>query len=377
MSAAASRALRAALHLPVVLPVAALLLLGLLFLSGVDKAGQQVTGIAVGLAIGAVLVLVPYKQLVAKAYLFYVANIVLLVLVLFVADEVKGSQRWIKVPVFGNMQPSEFMKLTLVLTLSRFIRFKSSYKTFKGLGAPFLLTVVPMALVLRQPDLGTALLCVPILFTMLFVAGARARHLLVITVLGLASLAPVYTLLGDYQKARIDGFIGHLVSGDAPAQERKHHRQAKGYQLYQSQIALGSGGLAGVGIGEGNAHAAAWVPENHTDFIFSVVGNEAGFLGTALVLALFGALLLAILAVAWRHREPAGRLLCAGVFALFAAQAIVNVAMTVGLLPITGLTLPFLSYGRSSVVTSLAAIALVCNVAARPSYEFGPDDFSS
>lgn len=373
MGPLASRAARAALFWPVVAPSAALLLLGLLFLSGLDLADKQASGLAVGLAAFVVIVLVPYKQIVAKAYLLYAGNIGLLVLVLLSAEEVNGSKRWLEVPVFGNMQPSEFMKLTLVLTLARFIRFKSSYKTFKGLGAPFLLTMAPMALVLPQPDLGTALLCVPILFAMLVAAGARARHLLLIVALGLASLLPVYSVLNPYQQARITGFLGHLFAG---GQEGRHNRQDEGYQLHRSLVAIGSGGVTGVGVGEGRAHAAAWVPEHHTDFVFAVVGNEAGFVGAALIVLLLCALLFAVLGVAWRHREPAGRLLCVGVFALLGAQSFVNLAMTVGLLPITGLTLPFLSYGRSSLVTTAAAVALVCNVAARPSYEFGRDDFA-
>ncbi len=367
--------LRAALHWPVLLPAAGLVLLGLAFLKSFDLAATQAVGAAAGCALAIALVLVPYKEWVAKAYLLYAGNILLLVLVLVAGRVANNSRRWLEIPLLGQFQPSEFMKLTLVLTLARFIRFKSSYKTFKGLTAPFLLTFLPMALVLPQPDLGTALLCIPVLFTMLFCAGARTRHLLAIALLGAASMLPVYGMLHDYQKARITSYFATFVSGGGEERARRHEREGKGYQLHQSLVAIGSGGVMGVGVGEGKAHAAAWVPERHTDFIFAVVGNESGFLGAAFVLFLFGVLLTAILAVAWRHRDPAGRLLCVGVFALLGAQAFVNVAMTVGLVPITGVTLPFLSFGRSSLVTSLAAIGLVCNVAARPSYEFGRGDF--
>ncbi|MGH7163372.1 MAG: rod shape-determining protein RodA [Planctomycetota bacterium] len=385
MRVAAGRGWRGALYWPLLAPAAALTAFGLLFLSGVvvdrgpihmdDWHVRQVSGVAVGLALAVVCVLVPYKALVAQAYLLYAGTLALLVLVLAAGVTRNGAQRWID--LFGfDVQPSEVMKLTLVLTLARFIRFRSSYKTFKGLGAPFLLTLLPMALVLKQPDLGTALLCIPILFTMLFVAGARLKHLLTIVVLGTLSILPVYEWgLKPYQRDRVDAFLFSLVPSRHEGSDARHYRQGDGYQMHQSQVAIGSGGWTGVGLGEGHGHASGRVPERQTDFIFAVLGNEWGLFGGLLVLVLYALLLVAILAVAVRHRDPAGRLICVGVFALFAFQTFINLAMTVGLMPVTGLTLPFLSYGRSSMVASLAAVALVCNVAARPSYEFGRRDF--
>jgi hypothetical protein len=231
---------------------------------------------------------------------------------------------------------------------------------------------------------------------------------------------PVYRWgLEPYQRSRIDGFLAQLglvdpggadeteddpkarekddpkaVEKDDPKavekdarkardEKRKARREAnrkalekkENYQVTKSKVAIGSGGLGGVGHGRGEEHALYWVPERHTDFIFAGVANEWGFMGSLAVLALFGWLLAAILGVALRQRDPAGRLICIGVFALFGFQAFINIAMTVGLMPVTGLTLPFLSHGRSSVVVSILAVALVCNVAARPAYEFGRGDF--
>jgi rod shape determining protein RodA len=390
--------LRGALHWPVLVPAMLLLVFGVVVLSGLEVlvAGKwlggwhlrQITGIVVGAAAGAVVLLVPYKSLVSRAYLFYAFNLVLLALVLVAGPMRNESQRWLT--LFGfDFQPSELMKLTLVLTLARFIRFRSSYKTFRGLWAPFGLTLLPMALILKQPDLGTALLCIPILFTMLFVAGARARHLATIVLLGTLSMFPVYLWsLKPYQKSRIDGFLAqlgieerdHTAQTEAERiQRKKANRKAlknkENYQVSKSKVAIGSGGLGGVGHGRGEEHALYWVPERHTDFIFAGVANEWGLMGSLAVLALFGWLLAAILGVALRQRDPAGRLICIGVFALFGFQAFINIAMTVGLMPVTGLTLPFMSHGRSSVVVSILAVALVCNVAARPSYEFGRGDF--
>ncbi|MHC4135103.1 MAG: FtsW/RodA/SpoVE family cell cycle protein [Planctomycetota bacterium] len=414
MRAAVVANLRGALHWPVLVPAALLLVFGVVVLSGLEVlvAGKwqgawhlrQITGIVVGTAAGAVVLLVPYKSLVSRAYLVYAFNLFLLALVLVAGPIRNESRRWLA--LFGfDFQPSELMKLTLVLTLARFIRFRSSYKTFRGLWAPFGLTLLPMALILKQPDLGTALLCIPILFTMLFVAGARARHLATIVLLGTLAMFPVYHWgLRPYQKSRIDGFLAQLglVSGgdadqteadrkaleksdrkarekaDRKAREkadRKALEKKENYQVTKSKVAIGSGGLGGVGHGRGEEHALYWVPERHTDFIFAGVANEWGFMGSLAVLALFGWLLAAILGVALRQRDPAGRLICIGVFALFGFQAFINIAMTVGLMPVTGLTLPFLSHGRSSVVVSILAVALVCNVAARPAYEFGRGDF--
>ena len=379
--------LRPALHWPVIVPAALLLVTGLLLLSRVTiRVGgvwldewhtRQITGIALGLAGAVVIVLVPYKTLVRHAYLFYVIVLAMLVVVLLFGAERKQAQRWLT--LFGfDFQPSELMKLTLVVTLARFIRFRSSYKTFRGLGAPFLLTLIPMAMILKQPDLGTALLCVPLLFTMLFVAGARMRHLALIMVLGVAMMFPVYKWgLKPYQKQRLDGFLVQLALLESPetTKEVQELERGQNFQVSKSKIAIGSGGFLGASDDGGESLALFWVPERHNDFVFTVAGNAWGLAGCALILLLFAWLLLAILHLASRHRDPAGRLLCVGVFALFGFQAFVNLAMTVGLVPITGLTLPFLSYGRSSVVVSILAIALVCNVAARPSYEFGRGDF--
>ncbi|MFQ5845518.1 MAG: rod shape-determining protein RodA [Planctomycetota bacterium] len=383
MRASLAQSLRERLYAPVVLPCCCLVLVGLLVLWSAGKGGgplpiddwhvRQLTAVAVGLVVGAVLLLVPFKRLVAHAYLLYWVNVFLLVLVLLVAPLRKGTQRWINLLGF-DLQPSEYMKLTLVVTLARYIRFRSSYKTFKGLGAPFLLTLLPMALVLKQPDLGTAILLIPILFTMLFVAGARLRHLATIVLLGALAMVPVYTLgLQPYQKERIQAFVRQLPG--VPEAVDEHHAASSGYQLLRSKAAVGSGGVFGVGLGSAGENAAGQVPERHTDFIFAVLAHEWGLFGGVVLLALWTLVLVAILQVALRQRDPAGRLLCVGVFALFGAQAFINIAMTVGLMPVTGLTLPFVSYGRSSLVVSLAAVALVCNVATRPSYEFGRGDF--
>lgn len=385
MRADFARGLRFPLYWPAVLPTLGLLLVGILVLSGLEvRLGLvwvdnwhvlQLIGVLIGLAAAAALLLVPYKTIVDRAYVYYGLNLLLLVLVLLVGSERNNARRWLAFPGF-DFQPSELMKLTIVITLARFIRFRSSYKTFTGLWAPFLLTLVPMALVLVQPDLGTALLFVPILFTMLFAAGARARHLATVVLLGAAAMVPFYEWgLKPYQRERIGGFLVQLGVMKNSSAQSKAMAKDENYQLEQSKIAVGAGGFLGADEDEPGGQVLYRVPERQTDFVFAALANRWGFLGGFLVFALLGWLLVAILAVAARHRDPAGRLLCLGVFAMLGGQAFINLAMTVGLMPVTGLTLPFVSYGRSSLVVCILAVALVCNVAARPAYEFGRGDF--
>ncbi len=380
-----ARGLRIPLYWPAALPTLVLLLLGILVLSGLEvRLGLvwvdnwdmlQLIGVVIGLAAAAALLLVPYKTIVSRAYVFYACNMFLLLLVLVAGAERNNARRWLKLPGF-DFQPSELMKLTLVVTLARFIRFRSSYKTFTGLWAPFLLTLIPMALILVQPDLGTALLFIPILFTMLFAAGARARHLALVVLLGAAGIVPLYEWgLRPYQRDRIDGFLVQLGLVDRGDAHMKAMAKDENYQLEQSKIAVGAGGFLGADEGGPGGQVLYRVPERQTDFVFAALANRWGFLGGVLVLGLLGWLLVAILAVAARHRDPAGKLLCLGVFAMLGGQAFINLAMTVGLMPVTGLTLPFVSYGRSSIVVCILAVALVCNVAARPAYEFGRGDF--
>jgi rod shape determining protein RodA len=358
-------------------------------------ATRQLRWVLVGTAISAVVLLIPYKTIVERAYVGYGLSLLLLVAVLFTSKR-NGATRWIQIGSFG-FQPSELMKLTLILTLARFIRFKSSYKTFGGLGAPFLLTLVPMGLIIMQPDLGTALLCIPLLFVTLFAAGARPRHLALITVLGALAIFPVYKYgLEPYQRDRVDGFLAQLPlvpkrekkmpaedPNRTPSQRRQELRakqraeramaQGNDYQVLQSKIAVGTGSWLGMAPEEGDAIGR--LPERHNDFIFPVIANRWGFIGCAFLLATYFWLLGAILLVALKQRDPAGRLICIGAFAVLGAQAFVNIAMTVGLMPITGMTLPFVSYGGTSLIVSMLLVALVCNVAGRPSFEFGRGDF--
>lgn len=322
----------------------------------------QLVRVALSLLVFLAVVAVPYDRIGRHAPAIYLGGLALLVAVLFVGREANGSSRWIPLG-FMDLQPSEVMKLALIVALAQAMRFRDSLEGWTGLIAPFALTLVPMVLILGQPDLGTTLIFLPILFTMLLVGGARLPHLGLIAACGLVA-APLAFVFGlkAYQKARITAFIDPEASP-----------LGAGYQILQSLTAVGSGRLTGRGYGEGTQTHLQFLPERHTDFIFAVIAEEWGFLGAGALLVLFGVLLLCCLGIAARTRDPVGRLMVIGVAALIGTQVIINTGMTVGLMPITGLTLPFVSFGGSSLVVSLMAMALVVNVALRPVPLFGCD----
>lgn len=321
--------------------------------------------VVAGVVLMAVLTRIPYQKFGPLAHPFY--WIVIVLLVLLVLDRFvdlplipvkRNTRRWIELGPF-TLQPSEFMKVALVVALARYLRFRSSYRRWLGLVPPFLLTLLPMVLILRQPDLGTLLMLLPALFAMLFVAGARLRHLATIVLLGLATL-PLFYFFGmkDYQRQRV-----LVVFRQGVDDERWHMDQ--GYQLRQSKVALGMGGVFGEGYGEGLFVRHGLLPEEHNDFIFAIIGNQIGLIGGLIVILAYGVIVLVGLEIATATNDPFGRLLAVGMVVMIAAQALLNICMTVGLAPITGMPLPFVSYGGSSLLANFIALGLLVNVGLR------------
>jgi rod shape determining protein RodA len=315
------------------------------------------------------LTLVPsYRRIGQYAYWIYALLVLLLALLLvdkygidlpFISGSRNNSVwRWIQVGPL-SIQPSEFMKVGLVLALAYYLRYRKSYRTWRGLIPPFLLTLLPMLLILKQPDLGTLLMLLPVLFVMLFVAGARLRHLATIVLLGCATV-PVFYFFGmeDYQRERIQVLFKQNI-----ADETWHNDQ--GYQLRQSLIALGTGGLVGEGYGEGAFVRYNLLPEEHNDFIFAVIGNQWGLAGCVIVILAYVVIIVCGLEVAMLTNDPFGRLLAVGVVVMIVVQALLNICMNLGLAPITGMTLPFVSAGGSSLWANFLALGLLVNVAQR------------
>lgn len=321
-----------------------------------------------------------YQKIGQLAYPLYA--LVVFLLLLLVLDRYvdlplipvkRNTRRWIEFGV-AAIQPSEFMKPVLILALARYLRFRESFRRWSGLLPPFLFTLLPMVLIHLQPDLGTLLMLLPVLFGMLFVAGARLRHLALIVLLGCATL-PLFYFYGmaDYQKQRIEVLFKQNIDDE-------HWHMNQGYQLRQSKVALGTGGPTGEGYGRGAFVQYSLLPEEHNDFIFAIIGHQWGLVGGALVILAYALIVICGLEVALVTNDPFGRLLAVGVVVMIVVQAIINIGMTLGLAPITGMTLPFVSFGGSSLWANFIALGLLVNVAqrrplliAKPPFEYEDD----
>lgn len=330
-------------------------------------ANRQVLWLSISIAVLLVSMAIPYRVLKEWAYPTMIAATVLLVLVYFCPPR-NGARRWIPLG-FMTLQPSELAKIAFILAMSRYLMFRENHRTLLGLIPPFLMTILPVLLILREPDLGTSLLFLPVLFALLFVAGARRRHLFAAITCGVL-LAPVlWSVMSVEQKSRVTAVFLQQDSGDPETGD--------GYHLQQSKQLLALGGVWG------SSHsgmrlkdpAAYRLPASRTDFVFCLIGESWGLPGTLSVLILFAGFCVFGLQVAAATRDPFGRLVATGIVGMIMTQALINTAMTVGLAPITGLTLPLLSYGGSSLVTTCFAIGLLTNIAFRPGYDVAGQPF--
>lgn len=353
----------------------------------------------VGLGSVVLINLISYRRLGQAGYWLYAAVLVILAVLLIdkfidlpFVPVINGSRRWIRVPLgFGslNIQPSEVCKPAYVIALAWFLRYRSNYRNFKALIGPFVLTLLPMVLILLEPDLGTVLLMLPIFFAMVFVAGAKVKHLAMIILVALAVSPLLWHFMQPYQRLRISSVLLQsewlrqkaqqhpalgrvLVGGDFSTKKWKDNWA---YHLIRSKYAVASGGPAGYGYSRGPFLKYNFLPERHNDFIFATISHQWGFFGSMAVLALYVILLWSGLEIAVANTDPFGRLLAIGIVAMFAIQVIVNVMMTVGLMPITGITLPLVSYGGSSLVITLACVGLLNNVGRWRPFSVAPRAF--
>lgn len=379
----ASGALRvlARTDLRVVLPALLLTATGLAAIGSTrpDLLGTQLSGVVVGVAAALVLVLLPYRTVLALAWPLWLLAVALLVAVLIpgVGAEINGARRWLRLGG-AQLQPSELAKAAHVLLLARYVRFRQDHKTFRGLFVPFALTLVPVLLIVREPDLGTALLLVPSLFAVLWAAGARTKHLLLVVAFAGASVPLVYANLEPYQQRRVQAFAATFGLGDAaapatPAEAQRLRNMA--YQGDRAELAIAAGGLTGQGWREGRMNLGDKVPEDWTDFIFTVHAEEWGFLGSAALVLLYGLFFFSLASLAQECREPAARLLCVGVLVTLGCQTCVNLLMTMKLAPVTGVPLPFLTYGRSAMLSAWLLTGLALHARAREPHVFTTGDF--
>ena len=292
-----------------------------------------------------------YKMLQGYGNKLYVFNLVMLLAVMLVGQSALGAQRWIQLgPIM--LQPSEFSKIIMIVCLAGVLEERvGKLNTIHDLMPIALYIGVPFVLVLKQPDLGTSLVFMAIFFGMIFVCGIRLRLLFGIFAAGIAMLPILWQFLKDYQKMRIMVFMDPNVDP-----------LGSGYHIIQSKIAIGSGMLFGKGLFEGTQSQLNFLPENHTDFIFAVVGEELGFVGAAILLLLYLVVLWRGIQIAKDASDMFGRLLAVGITSMWAFHVLVNIGMTTGIMPVTGIPLPLMSYGVSSLTTNLLAVAVLLNI---------------
>jgi rod shape determining protein RodA len=316
---------------------------------------KQVYWILIGLVALLICVTIDYRRLVDHAPLLYLASVVLLTYVLFMGPRIAGTRRWVVMgPV--QIQPSEFVKLAAALFVAKiFAESKKDSLGIRDILGPGAAVGVLAALIAAEPDLGTAFTLVPLFVTGAVLAGLRLKAVLVLLAVGIVVGGLGWEFaLKDYQKTRIYTFLDPSLDP-----------RGAGYQKIQSEIAVGSGGIAGKGYKQGTQAQLGYLPARHTDFIFSVLAEENGFVGVVVVLGLYLFILWRAMDTAQMARDRVGAFLAAGVATVLAFQVVYNIAMVAGLVPVKGLPLPLMSYGGSSIISSLLAVGLILNVRMR------------
>ena len=315
---------------------------------------KQIYFVVFGLALLLLVVSLDYRILSQQVPYIYLGAVLLLLLALFIAPAVHGTRGWIPLGPL-NFQPAEFAKVAVVLTLARFLgETRTRLLTFNEIIKACLLVGLPLGLILLQPDLGSAITLVPPLVVGLMLGGLQRRWILIGLVLSTLITAAGWYSLKPYQKERVYTFL-----------EPERDPRGRGYQAIQSRIAMGSGGLLGKGITQGSQTALGFLPERHTDFIFSVVGEEFGFLGSFTILAFYFLIIMRSIHIAQTARDNLGVFLALGSMSVLLFHILVNIGMVVGLAPITGIPLPLLSYGGSSMLTTFILLGLIMNVGMR------------
>jgi rod shape determining protein RodA len=320
-----------------------------------DAWWKQIVWVAAGLVLMYMATMIDYHTLMGHVWVLYGLSVAGLIAVFLIGVRVFGSTRWIPLPGGFKFQVSEFVKIVIVLLVARYLsEVHKDSLDWQQIAKLCGLVGLPMLLVMRQPDLGTSLTYLPILAVGIFLAGLRWKYVAVIAAVALVTLPMGWFLLKDYQKARLTTFID-------PAKDPK----GAGYQVIQSKIAVGQGGIWGRGVTKGTQTQLQFLPVPHTDFIFSAFSEEHGFLGVIVVLGLYFLLLMQVVQNAQTAPDRAGMYICMGVAAMLLFHVLVNVGMVVGRMPVTGIPLPLMSAGGSNTMTVFIMLGLVNNVRLR------------
>jgi rod shape determining protein RodA len=393
---------------PVLLAVLVLSFLGAASIWAHDQASgsKQFIYLAVGFGCLFAFQAVNYRIIGYWVWPFYIFSLLLVVYTLLgshfpvpFVHNIKGVYAWIDFKAGGqeiSLEPSELVKVSFVLVLARYLRYRSNYRTMLGLLQPFALAIVPVILIIKQPDLGIAALFMPTLLVMLFIAGARVKHIAMVLGLGVAFM-PIFWFGGPRYDSDLPDhhrlpklevpILRHLPQMMKEYQRKRalamlshDPRAARGddYQVNQALTALGSGGWRGKGFGV--IPTGLRVPESHTDMIFALIGEQFGLVGAIVTLGAFLVLFIAGIEIAAATKEPFGRLIAVGIVAMLACQTTINLMVCLRMMPVTGVTLPFVSYGGSSLIASYMAAGLLLNVGqnrplmiGREAFEFDND----
>jgi rod shape determining protein RodA len=364
-----SRGIRDPFDWPLFLTVALIALMGVTNLYSATSAAKsgmadiymtQIYWLALGAGVAVIVAAVDYRHYERHGFVAYGAGVLTLVLLFLLGRNVRGSVRWLSIGAF-SLQPSELMKIFLIIALAKYLHNdpKTTGRTLRDLIGPGLILGLPMLLILKQPDLGTALICAAIFGSIMLLTNLKAQSLVTLLV-SFGACAPLtwQFLLEDYQKERVYSFMASFTNPE-------RDMLGSGWHAYQSKVAIGSGGIWGKGFLQGTQNQYGFLPDQHSDFPFAVFAEEHGLLGVIVLLGAYFFLIMWGLKVASQAKDRFGAVLAVGVSAMFFFHTVINVGMVLGLLPVVGVTLPLFSYGGSSVLTFMIGIGLLMNVSMR------------
>jgi rod shape determining protein RodA len=341
-----------------------------LALSGTNPKAElerQAIWAVLGVAAFAATLVFDYKRYLSWAPVLYAGTILMLAATLVIGHRILGAQSWIQVGPF-QFEPSEFAKVTLTLSLAALLASRKGAISIRVLLLVLGLSALPLLLIFKQDALGSAIVLGVVMVGMLLMGGTKGRHMVVLTVLAIVAIVGVLQsgVLKQYQRDRLTTFL-HAPSGlsQGSVSSSNPYAQTIEYNLDQSKVAIANGGLYGRGLFRGQMTDLSYVPNQSTDFIFTAVAEQFGFAGSALLLALFGLIVWRTWRAATLSRDLAGALICTGVLCMITFQVFENVGMTMGIMPVAGITLPFMSYGGSAMVVDWVAVGLVQNVRMR------------
>jgi rod shape determining protein RodA len=313
---------------------------------------KQILIFLIFMPISILIAIIDLRIIYNFAYTFYITTLLLLLFVELMGKSVMGATRWLDLGFF-TIQPSELVKVSVVMMLAKFFHEQNSSNASDfTLILPLIASIIPIALVIKQPDLGTGMITLIVVCFMFFAAGVKRIYFIISAVVGLAAMPAIWFMLYDYQRSRILTFI-----------DPEADPLGKGYNIIQSKIAIGSGGLFGKGLLSGTQGPLSFLPEYETDFIFSFLTEELGFMGGIMLLILYSLIIISSLSVAINCRSKFAKLLTIGIVTLFFCHIFINIAMVMGLLPAVGVPLPLISYGRTMMVSMLLGFGLIMNAA--------------